>query len=131
MQILTNTLTREQFRQELSDVCDFLAGHGVVTVGVSFGFTVECPDLDDVGEQHPVPVLQVVDFVAERERTKGFELGSDDCWLSPQGLEAEFLFCNDRDVHLTSDSEEIVDAMRMRWRPKGFSVYPDDLPLDA
>lgn len=127
MEILTNILTEDQFRQELADTAHFLSQQGISEAAVSFGFTPDCPDLEDVGVPHSVPVADVPSVVAERERTKGFRLGVYDCWIEASGLDARFRFCNDRDVHFTSESAELLDCVRARWRASGFRVYPDDL----
>ena len=131
MEILTNILSEGQFRQELGDAMLFLAQRGVGDVAVSFGFTPDAPQLDDVGVGYTVPVADVPSFIAERERTKGFRFGLYDCWITSSALSARFLFCNDRDVHVTSESAEFLDSIRSRWRAKGFNVYPDDLEKNA
>jgi hypothetical protein len=131
MEILTNILRKEQFRQELADITVFLAERGVRGAAVSFGFAPDYPDLDDVGVRYVVPISDVCSFIAERERTKAFPLGESDCWIEPSALDARFLFCNDRDVHLTSESAELLDSVRAHWREKGFNVYPDDLDENA
>jgi hypothetical protein len=87
--------------------------------------------LEDVGIGCLVPIADVPSFIAERERTKGFRLGLDDCWIEPLAPDARFLFCNDRDVHVTSHAIELLDSICARWRTKGFNVYPDDLKKDA
>jgi hypothetical protein len=51
---------------------------------------------------------------------KAFDSGLDDCWIEPLALDARFLFSNDRDVHVTSHSIELLDSIRARWRTKGF-----------
>jgi hypothetical protein len=127
VEILTNILTDEQLRQELDATILFLSQRGIKDVAISFGFTPNSPDLDDVGVRYTVPVADVPSVVAERERTKGFGLGLYDCSIEPSGLDARFLFCNDRDVHVTSESAELLDCVRARWRASGFRVYPDDL----
>jgi hypothetical protein len=127
MEILTNILTEDQFRQELAETAQFLSQRGISEAAVTFGFTPDCPDLEDVGVPHVVPVTDVASFVADRERTKGFRLGVYDCWIEPSGLAAHFLFCNDSDIHFTSESDELLDLVRARWRGRGFHVYPDDL----
>jgi hypothetical protein len=127
VEILTNVLPKDEFRTELLDAVAHLAKLGVAHVAVSFGFTPDAPDLDDVGVGHSVAVADVASFIAERERAKGFHLGTNDCWIAASALDARFLFCNDRDVHLTSDSDMLLNAVRARWRAKGFNVYPDDL----
>jgi hypothetical protein len=128
VEILTNILTEEQFRAELHDVASLFAQRGISHAAVAFGFTPDAPQLNDVGVRHIIPVADVPSFISERERTKGFKLGLYDCWIEPQGLNACFRFRNDRDVHFTSDSAELLDAVRAHWRAKGFNVYPDDLP---
>lgn len=127
MEILTNTLREDEFGQELLDAVSDLAGRGITHVAVSFGFVPDAPALDDVEVGHTVSVADVRSFIAERERTKGFQFGDIDCWIEAPALDARFLFCNDRDVHFTSDSNELLDAIRARWRSKDFNVYPDDL----
>jgi hypothetical protein len=127
VEILTNILSEEEVRQELGDTMLLLTQRGVTDATVSFGFTPDSPDLDDVGMRYIVPVVDVPSFVAERERKKGFQLGLYDCWIEPSGLDARFLFCNDRDIHFTSESAELLDSIRAHWRAKGFNVYPDDL----
>jgi hypothetical protein len=127
MEILTNILTEEQFRRELSDTIVFLSQRGITDVAVSFAFTPDFPDLNDVGVRYTVPVAGVLSFVTERERTKGFRLGQYDCWIDPSGFDAQFRFCNDRDIHVTSESAELLDSIRARWRARGFQIYPDDL----
>jgi hypothetical protein len=127
MEILTNILTEEQVRQELGDTILFLSQHGITEVAVSFAFTPDSPDLDDVGECYTVPVVDLLSFVAERERTKGFRLGQHDCWIEPSGLNAQFRFCNDRDIHVTSESTDLLNSIRAHWRTRGFQIYPDDL----
>jgi hypothetical protein len=131
VEILTNILSEEQFRQELGDAMSFLAERGINDVTVSFGFTPDAPQLDDVGVGYTIPISDVPSFIAKRERTKGFRLGVCDCWVEPAALDARFLFCNDRDVHVSSDSAELLDSIRVHWRAKGFNVYPDDLKEDA
>jgi hypothetical protein len=131
VEILTNILSEEQFRQELGDAMSFLAQRGIRKVAVSFGFTPDAPQLNDVGIGYTVPIANVPSFIAERERTQGFRLGVYDCWIEPSELDARFLFCNDRDVHVTSDSVELLDSIRAHWRAKGFNVYPDDLKENA
>jgi hypothetical protein len=108
-----------------------LAERGITDVTVSFGFTPAAPKLEDVGIGYPVRVADVPSFVAERERTKGLRFGLDDCRIEPSARDARFLFCNDRDVHVTSHSIKLLDSIRARWRAKGFNVYPDDLKNDA
>ena len=127
MEILTDILTEDAFRDELKGTAQFLSERGVAEAAVSFGFAPDSPDLEDVGTPYLVPVLEVPSFIADRERTKGFRLGVCDCWLEPAGLGGRFLFCNDRDIHFTSDSPGLLDLVRARWRQKGFRVYPDDL----
>ncbi len=127
VEILTNILTEEQFRAELQDTMTLVAQHGISDVAVAFGFTPDAPDLDDVGIRHTIPIGDVPDFISEREHTKGFKLGLYDCWIEPLGLDASFLFCNDRDVHVTSDSTGLLDSIRTHWRARGFQVYSDDL----
>jgi hypothetical protein len=105
----------------------FLAKRGVTDVAVAFGFAHASPDLEDVGVRHPVAIADVDSFIAEREQTKGFRLGTCDCWIEPFDLDARFHFCNDRDVHFTSESAELLDSVRTHWRTKGFKIYPDDL----
>ncbi len=131
MEILTNILSEEQFRQELGDVMSLLTQRGISDVAVSFGFTPDAPQQDDVGVGYTVPIGDVPSFIAERERTKGFRLDLFDCWIEPLTLDARFCFCNDRDVHVTSDSVEVLDSIRAPWRAKGFNVYPDDLKKNA
>jgi hypothetical protein len=127
VEILTNILSEEQIRQELGDMMLFLSQRGVRDVVISFGFTPDSPDLDDVGVGCTVSVADVPSVVAGRERTNGFRLGLYDCWIEPSGLDAQLLFCNDCDVHVTSESAELLDSVRTRWRARGFRVYPDDL----
>jgi hypothetical protein len=127
MEILTNILTEEQVRQEFSDTIRFLSQRGITEVAVSFAFTPDSPDLDDVGVRYTVPITDLRSFVAERERAKGFRLGRYDCWIEPSEFNAQFRFCNDRDIHVTSESPEILDSVRARWRTRGFQIYPDDL----
>ncbi len=71
MEILTNILSEEQFRQELGDVMSLLTQRGISDVAVSFGFTPDAPQQDDVGVGYTVPIGDVPSFIAERERTKG------------------------------------------------------------
>lgn len=127
MEILTNILREDEFGQELLDAVSDLARRGITHVAVSFGFAPDAPDLDDVEVGHTVPVAEVQSFIAERERTKGFQFGSIDCWIAAPAPDARFLFCNDGDVHFTSESNELLDVIRTRWRSKGFNIYPDDL----
>jgi hypothetical protein len=108
-----------------------VAQRGVKDVAVAFAFTPDAPDLEDVGVPKTVSVADVSSLVLEREQTKGFRLGVYDCWIEPVGLDVRFLFCNDRDVHVASDSTELLDSIRAHWRAKGFNVYPDDLPENA
>jgi len=131
VEILTNILSEETLREELEHAMSFLAQRGISDVAVSFGFTPDAPQLDDVGVRYTIPIADVPSFIAERERTKGFQLGMYDCWIEPSALAARFLFCNDRDVHVTSESAELLDSLRAHWRAKGFSVYPDDLKNNA
>ena len=126
MQLLTNILNEEEFRDELRDAVAFLAQRGVTDVGVAFGFAHASPELKDVGVRYPVPIADVDSFIAEREQTKGFRLGTCDCRIEPFDLDARFHFCNDRDVHFTSESAELLDSIRAHWRTKGFKIYPDD-----
>jgi hypothetical protein len=127
MEILTNILTEEQVRQELADTMLFLSQRGISEVAVSFAFTPDSPDLDDVGVCYTVPIADLLSFVTERERTNGFRLGRYDCWIEPSGFNARFRFCNDRDIHVTSESAEVLDSVRARWRTRGFQIYPNDL----
>ncbi len=127
MEILTDVLNPERFRDELSGTAQFLSERGFAEAAVSCGFASDCPDLEDVGTPYVVPTLDVPSFVAERERTKGFRFGVCDCWIEAAGFGGRFLFCNDRDIHFTSDSPGLLDSVRARWRQKGFKVYPDDL----
>ena len=127
MEILTNILTEEQFRGELHNTAVLLSQRGITQARIAFGFAPDFPNLEDVGVEYTVSVLDVPSVVEDREQTKGFPLGLSDCWLYPVGLEAEFLFCNDRDIHLKSESMELIDAVRNHWRTRGFNVYPDDL----
>ncbi len=131
MEILANILNEEQFRQELGDVMSLLAQRGISDVAVSFGFTPDAPQQDDVGVGYTVPIGHVPSFIAERERTKGFRLGLYDCWIEPLAFDARFCFCNDRDLHVTSDSVEVLHSIRAYWQAKGFNVYPDDLKKNA
>ena len=127
MKILTNILTDEQIRHEVADAMLFLSQRGIKEVTIAFAFTPDSPDLDDVGVRQSVAVADVPSVIAERERTKGFRLGAYDCWIEASGLDARFQFCNDRDVHFTSESAQLLECVRARWRASGFSVYPDDL----
>ena len=127
MEIVTNILTEEQIRQELRDTILFLSQREVKEVEVSFAFTPDSPELDDVGVHHTVPVPELLSFVAERERTKGFRLGRYDCWIELPRFNAQFRFCNDRDIHVSSESPEVLDSIRAHWRARGFQIYPDDL----
>jgi hypothetical protein len=127
MEILTNILTEEQVRQELGNTILFLSQRGVTDVPVSFAFTPEFPDVDDVGVRYTVPVADLLSFVADRERTKGFRLGQHDCWIEPSGFNVQFRFCNDRDIHVTSESTDLLNSIRTRWRAIGFQIFPDDL----
>jgi hypothetical protein len=122
MEIHTNILGKEQFRQELADAMSFLAQREISDVAVSFGFTPDAPQLDDVGVGYTVPIANVPSFIADRERTKGFRLGLYDCWIEPLAL---------RNVHVTSHSVELLDSICAHWRAKGFNVYPDDLRKNA
>jgi hypothetical protein len=131
VEIVTNILSEEQFRQELRDAVSLVAQRGITNVTVSFGFTGAAPELEDAGVGYTIPIADVLLFIAERERTKGFRFGLDDCWITPLALDARFLFCNDRDVHVTSHSIELLDSIRARWRAKGFNVYPDDIKKEA
>jgi hypothetical protein len=128
VEILTNILTEQQFRQELGDAMSFLAHRGISDAVVSFGFTPHAPQLEDVSVGDTVPIADVPAFIAKRERSKGFRLGVFDCCIEPSGLDMRF---NDRDVHVMSDNTELLDAIRSCWRAKGFSVYPDDLRKNA
>ncbi len=112
MEILTKILREGQVRQELGDTLLFLAQRGVRYATVSFGFAPDAPHLDDVGVGYTVPIANVPSFVWERERTKGFRLGLHDCWIEPLGLDARFLFCNDCDIHVMSESVELLDSIR-------------------
>jgi hypothetical protein len=49
VEILTNILTEDQFRQELGDAMLFLAQRGISDVAVSFGFTPDAPEFWAVG----------------------------------------------------------------------------------
>jgi hypothetical protein len=124
-------ITNIQFRQEPGDAVSFLAQRGITNGTVSFGFTAAAPELEDTGVGYTIPIADVLLFIAERERTKHFRFGLDDCWITPLALDARFLFCNDRDVHVTSHSIELLDSIRARWRAKGFNVYPDDIKKEA
>src|SRR6266404_4620799 len=77
-----------------------LTERGISDVAVSFGFTPDAPQQDDVGVGYTVPIGDVPSFIAERERTKGFRLDLFDCWIELLTLDARFCFCNDRDVHV-------------------------------
>jgi hypothetical protein len=90
VEILTNILAEQQFRQELSDAMSFLAQRGISDAAVSFGFTLDAPELQDIGVSYTVPIADVPAFIEERERTKGFHLGFYDCWIEPSGLDADF-----------------------------------------
>jgi hypothetical protein len=90
VEILTNTLAEEEFRQEVQDAISFLAQHGVSNVAVSFGFTSEAPHLSDVGMAYTVPIADVHSFIADRERIKGLRLGQYDCWIEAPALAARF-----------------------------------------
>jgi len=79
MEMHTNILSKEQFRQELADAMSFLAQRRISDVAVSFGFTPDAPQLDDVGVGYTVPIANVPSFIADRERTRGFRLGLYDC----------------------------------------------------
>jgi len=126
VELLTNILSEEEFRAELLNAMVFLAKHGVRDAGVAFGFAHASPDLEDVGVRYPIPIAEVASFIADREQTKGFRLGICDCWIEPSNLDARFHFCNDRDVHFTSESAGLLDSIRSHWRKKGFKIYPDD-----
>jgi hypothetical protein len=90
VEIITNILSEEQFRQELGDAMSSLAERGITDVTVSFEFTSVAPNLEDVGIGYPVPIADVPSFIADRERTKGFRFGLDDCWIEPLALDADF-----------------------------------------
>ena len=79
MEILTDILSEEKFREELEHAISFLAQRGISDVAVSFGFTPDAPQLDDVGVGYTVPIANVPSFIADRERTRGFRLGLYDC----------------------------------------------------
>jgi hypothetical protein len=118
VEILTNILTEQQFRQELSNAMSFLAQRGISRAVVSFGFTLHAPQLEDVSVGDTVPIADVPAFIAKRERSKDFRLGVFDCCIEPSGLDMRFLFCNDRDVHVMSDNTELLDVIRSCWRAK-------------
>jgi hypothetical protein len=75
VEIVTNILSEEQFRQELRDAVSFLAQRGITNVTVSFGFTGAAPELEDAGVRYTIPIADVLLFIAERERTRGFRFG--------------------------------------------------------
>jgi len=127
VELLTNILSEKEFRDELRDAMAFLANRGVRDAAVAFGFAQASPGLEDVGVRYTVPIADVDSFIVDRERTKGFRLGVCDCWIEPSDLDARFHFCNDRDIHFTSESAELLDSIRTHWRTKGFKIYPDDL----
>ena len=66
MELLTNVISENEFRDELRDTMTFLGQLGVQDAAVSFGFV---PDLEDVGVRYTVAVQDIASLIADREKT--------------------------------------------------------------
>src|SRR5687768_15887041 len=112
VELSTGYLDFEQLDAEVVNIADDLLAFGVETAFVTFGFGCERGKAVQ-WEEIPVPVRDLVQFVAESESEGMFELGEADLHVRAGGV--EFLLCHERDVHCSGEECPLLAAVRKRW----------------
>ena len=121
-EILTYPIEPAQMEEELSFFAEHMRALGYAGGDVLFGSFWG-------GEYYPTSRWEyerisfdaLVAKVAQVEASGIGQLGRDDLWVKIPGLEVEFRFCNDCDIHITYEfSTELAETFYQRWKSRGF-----------
>jgi hypothetical protein len=122
-EILTYPVTESQIWCELEYFVEHFWGAGHRDCQVLFGFAWG-NEYYPSGEWRAV-TIPLEGLVAEIRRVEvsGLgSLGSDDLFISIPGLDFEFRFCNDSDMHIRFEKgNETTELFYQRWKEHGFS----------
>ncbi len=122
-EILTYPLERIQMKEELLFFADYMRGCGYADCDVLFGYAwgIEYYETDR-WDYERIPLDSLVDKVMQVEVSGLGKLGHDDVWVKIPGLEMEFRFCNDCDIHINYEfAGEMTEFFYQRWKSRGFS----------
>jgi len=122
-EILTYPVTKSQIWCELEFFVEYFRGSGHCDCQVLFGFAWGNKYYPS-GEWRAVtiPLDSLVTEIRRVEVAGLGSLGSDDLFVSLPGLDLEFRFCNDSDIHIRfEEANETTEFFYQRWKDRGFS----------
>jgi hypothetical protein len=120
VELTTRILTRTDYIRAIEQVVLFLHSNGVTEVLVAYGFGCDCPD-EQLYQDMPMLLDQLVPFLFEGERLDYYRIGKDNLHVQDGSERIELLLCHESDIHLISDDAELVERLRDDWLAAGFT----------
>ena len=118
MELTTEILSGDNYKIGIARVIEFLRTVGTSKVIVSYGFDCDCPE-NELYQPLTIPLDTLQLFIIESEAKGYYRPRQNDLWVDePNGI-AKFLFCHESDIHLTSDSVELICQMQELWQDSG------------
>ena len=108
----TGPLDFGQLDAEVVAIVDDLRAFGIASAFVTFGFG--CERNTTQWQDVPVPVAELVRFVADSEADGRFDFGESDLLIRGGGV--EFKLSHECDVHCSGEEGPLLTAVRERWR---------------
>jgi len=122
MEIITQTLTTEQIRNELGYIVDFFRAHGTEELTVRYGWSCNLP-MDELW-QDIATTAEGLPRLVERSIADGlYPIGDADLFIRDRPGRVEFLLCHESDVHCESTDMEIVEQVKQQWQKRGYGGY--------
>jgi hypothetical protein len=124
-EFVTEVLEESGWRNALATIVHFLSEKGVEYVRVEFGFVVQ-RDLrgEAIPDDQTVALNKLESFV-ERGLEQGIIewAGTSDFMFSAVGADANFMLCNDADLHVSSSDLTFLKELSGAVTASGVKVY--------
>ena len=118
-QYRTRVLENALLLEELQAACDALRDAGLEEVAIAFGWDSNLP-IEQMWQEHCVPIGEVMAFVAEAERSGISEVGASDIFVESPGF--LLTLCHEGDVHVEGSSA-LVEQLARSWELRGYAPY--------
>jgi hypothetical protein len=121
-EILTYPISPEQMKVELVFFAEHVRDLGHADCEILFGFPWGVKYYpSNRWEYERIAFESLVAKVAEVEASGIGHLGRNDLVVKIPGLEVQFRFCHDSDIHLVYESSaELAETFYQRWKSRGF-----------
>lgn len=113
----TRILNEFEFKTEFDCIIKTLEQNHVGEVEILFGWAWGNDYKDWI--PFPTKVTNIVSEIDKPQKQNLEQLGNDDIFITLPKLKIEFLFCHERDIHLSfNNANEIVSSVIGSWESK-------------